>query len=553
MRPPGRLPDSRVRRPGHPGQGRAIRSCRGRGAGHGQAGPPGHPADRRGVHEEDQGVHNRDLLPVACHRLHARVQNRPDAEGDPRRHRRRAGQAALFEGGARLHAPPRQVHAAGEGLHHRDDRGRPRDDRRRRRVGSADGEARSEQGGPRQAGGPAYHQDGRRGGRCDRAARCAGLLRQRGCPRQRGRGADSADGAGLPPGGGRQPLHPEHPREHHHAHHAGRRAGRPRLHGGRVRVEEEAPERHAGERGLFREVRGARQQPRRDGPDARDVAGGAQHLHRVEGAGAARPPRIGLVPLRQHRGQRPLQRVARPDPHQRVAPDRVEQRERDDADGDARRLRVGHVRHLVARLPDVLRRAAQRHQPPLRDVRQRRQRRHRGSDAVGRRDVADVVPAEPADQPRDVVAQEQQQLRADGHHRLAQLLRQQPHLLPPQLLRQEQALRDEAEGGRAGGVRAAGERPAPRHAGRAAARPAAAGRGDLEGDRGVHCHDSGPAGGGRGRARRARRAEGRRGGYDGGSAFAWGSGGTGNFAPGFGETGGRRAGGRRREARAGHA
>ena len=131
-------------------------------------------------------------------------------------------------------------------------------------------------------------------------------------------------------------------------------------------------------------------------------------------------------------------------------------------------------------------------------LRQRRQRRHRGADAVGQRDVAHVVPAEPADLPRAVVAAQQQQLRADRHHRLAQLLRQQPRLLPAQLLRQEQALGAEAEGRRPGGLRAAGERPAARRAGRAAARAAAAGRGDLAGDRGVHRHDAGAAGGGRG-------------------------------------------------------
>ena len=65
------------------------------------------------------------------------------------------------------------------------------------------------------------------------------------------------------------------------------------------------------------------------------------------------------------------------------------------------------------------------------------------------RDVAHLVPAEPADQPRALVAAQQQQLRADGPHRLAQLLRQQPRLLPAELLRQEQALGDEAEGRRA--------------------------------------------------------------------------------------------------------
>ena len=44
----------------------------------------------------------------------------------------------------------------------------------------------------------------------------------------------------------------------------------------------------------------------------------------------------------------------------------------------------GHVRHLVAGLPDVHGGDAQRHQPPVRDVRQRRQRRDGGADAVGR-------------------------------------------------------------------------------------------------------------------------------------------------------------------------
>ncbi len=42
--------------------------------------------------------------------------------------------------------------------------------------------------------------------------------------------------------------------------------------------------------------------------------------------------------------------------------------------GHARRLRVRHVRHVVARLPDVHGRDAQRHQPAVRNVRQRRHR-----------------------------------------------------------------------------------------------------------------------------------------------------------------------------------
>ena len=89
-------------------------------------------------------------------------------------------------------------------------------------------------------------------------------------------------------------------------------------------------------------------------------------------------------------------------------------------------LRVGHVRHVVARLPDVHGRDAQRHQPALRDVRQQRQRRYRRAHAVGQRDVAHLVPAEPADLARALVAAQQQQLRADRPAGLAQPLRQQP-------------------------------------------------------------------------------------------------------------------------------
>ena len=169
----------------------------------------------------------------------------------------------------------------------------------------------------------------------------------------------------------------------------------------------------------------------------------------LEGAGAARPARVGRVPVRQHDRRRPLQRVARSDPHQRVADDRLEQRQRDDAHGHARRLRVRHVRHVVARLPDVHGGDAQRHQPPVRNVRQRRQRRHAGAHARRQRHVAHLVPAEPAAPAREVVAPQQQQLRADGTARLAQLHREQPALLPQQLLREEQAVDSEGEDRRA--------------------------------------------------------------------------------------------------------
>jgi hypothetical protein len=63
-----------------------------------------------------------------------------------------------------------------------------------------------------------------------------------------------------------------------------------------------------------------------------------------------------------------VQRVARSDPDERVADDRLEQRQRDDADGHARRLRVRTVRYVVARIPDVHRGHPQRNQPSVRDV-----------------------------------------------------------------------------------------------------------------------------------------------------------------------------------------
>ena len=73
-----------------------------------------------------------------------------------------------------------------------------------------------------------------------------------------------------------------------------------------------------------------------------------------------------------------------------------------------------------------------------------------------------------------------------GPARLAQSLRQQPRLLPPQLLRQEQALDSEGEGRRAGGLRVPVERPAAWRAGRAAADPPEAGGRDLACAGGVH-------------------------------------------------------------------
>ena len=70
---------------------------------------------------------------------------------------------------------------------------------------------------------------------------------------------------------------------------------------------------------------------------------------------------------------------------ERVADDRLEQRARDDATRHAGRVRARHVRHVVAGLPDVHRRDAQRHQPPVRDVRQRWHGRNAGAHAERQR------------------------------------------------------------------------------------------------------------------------------------------------------------------------
>ena len=91
----------------------------------------------------------------------------------------------------------------------------------------------------------------------------------------------------------------------------------------------------------------------------------------------------------------------------------------------------GDVGHLVAGLSHVHGGDAQRHQPPVRDVRQRRQRRDAWSGRSRPDETSnDLVPAEPAAAARDVVAAQQQQLRADRAARLAQLLREQPPAVP---------------------------------------------------------------------------------------------------------------------------
>ena len=171
--------------------------------------------------------------------------------------------------------------------------------------------------------------------------------------------------------------------ERHHDDHARRRGGRPRPPGGHLQLAPRAPEGELAAAGLLGQVPRPRQQPRRDGRHARPHQERHRLLRRSEGAAAARPPRVGAVPVRQHRRRRPVQRVGGSDPRRRVAAPRLEQHVGDDQVRHAGRVRPRAVRHLVARLPDVHRRDAQRHQPPVRDVRQRR-RRHRGAHAAAR-------------------------------------------------------------------------------------------------------------------------------------------------------------------------
>ena len=144
-----------------------VQCCHG-AAERGRRGVPPWPrsqaADRRRVHQEDPRVHDGEVLPVAARRLHARQGRRADAQGRPRRHRRRAGQASVLQGSVRLHAAAREGDAwPREGLLDRHDGRGPRAHRRRHRVRSADVQARREQGEPREARRSAHDRHERHG------------------------------------------------------------------------------------------------------------------------------------------------------------------------------------------------------------------------------------------------------------------------------------------------------------------------------------------------------------------------------------------------------
>jgi hypothetical protein len=165
--------------------------------------------------------------------------------------------------------------------------------------------------------------------------------------------------------------------------------------------------------------------------------------------------------------------------------DRLEQRLGDDQVRHARRVHARQLRHLVARLPDVHRRAAQRHQPALRNVRQRR-RRHGGPRAAPDEYARTWYKQNPP-LPKTTWSQ-----RNNNNYQQTGLLTSLHYfagngklfLRNFYLKSKRSILKAKTEG--PGGLRAARRRPASGRAGRTAQGPAEAGRRDLARHRGLH-------------------------------------------------------------------
>ncbi len=160
--------------------------------------------------------------------------------------------------------------AARARAHDRDDGRGARDDRGDGRLGGAPREARREPRAPREARRPAPRS------RLDDAeaekliAPSVPVYYITGTIHSPETGApDGADGARLPARRRREPLRPLHPRQRRHDDHARRRGGRPRPAGGRLQLAPRAPRRELAAARLLGPLRRARQQPRRDGHDAR--------------------------------------------------------------------------------------------------------------------------------------------------------------------------------------------------------------------------------------------------------------------------------------------
>ena len=193
--------------------------------------------------------------------------------------------------------------------------------------------------------------------RAERAVRRerAGLLHHRHHPLARDRLADGADGARLPPGGRREPLHPQTIREQRdHPDHAGGRGRRPRPHGGRLPLAPRASRGRPGRASSYwghyvahdnnRDAMGLTLSLSRQVLDTY-LGWHAQVLHDLHES----------VPFLYDNtvGDGPYNAWVDPHPHQRVAAVRLDERGRDDQARHAGRLHPRRLRHLEPRLPDV--------------------------------------------------------------------------------------------------------------------------------------------------------------------------------------------------------
>ena len=183
-----------------------------------------------------------------------------------------------------------------------------------------------------------------------------------------------------------------------------------------------------------------RQQPRRHPAQARAHARDAGRVPQVAAAGDARPARVGAALVDLDR-DRPLQPEPRSERLQRVAHDRVPGGGDAHGDGAAGRLDLRLRRGLRAGLPGLARDQPQRHQPRLRDLRQRHGRDRRAHDRPRaqpldgpRRHRARLVPDGAAAEEAQVVAAQQHQLHGDGRARRAPVRRAQQLGDAPQLL-----------------------------------------------------------------------------------------------------------------------
>ena len=207
----------------------------------------------------------------------------------------------------------------------------------------------------------------RAGGRADLHHQ-AGLLVRRRDPLPRDGVARDVHGAGVPVGGGRERSHPRDPRQPGLHDHACGRAGRAGQGGRPAHGQAQGSRRQpADAAALLGQVRRARQQPRQHRSVACALPRDHRHLHRIPPDRLPRPPRVGVAPLHLDRA-RPLQRVARPDRHQRVEPPCLQGSQGHDGVRSPRRLHLRLLRRLGRQLHDVGRAHAQLDRALLRDA-----------------------------------------------------------------------------------------------------------------------------------------------------------------------------------------